>query len=236
MYCMDVFHFFFFSSRRRHTRLQGDWSSDVCSSDLELRPKQRNDGIAAGTGSVNGEIGEKGEALRLSEDRVDRASVGPLQVQRPQHAQLDHAATAAAGAPTGRGQVTLQSRLGHWPALASSMYARRRYPPECFRVRSGRLARGVANCRARWRFTCQTSHAFPSWLWWASLPPRSHAETRRHRERLPTRESLSRASRPPLDLPPQFSHAATSARFTFNPKPVIMTPSSSRTITPTSLS
>src|SRR5256885_9954266 len=25
---------YFFSSRRRHTRLQGDWSSDVCSSDL----------------------------------------------------------------------------------------------------------------------------------------------------------------------------------------------------------
>src|SRR5256885_5263386 len=29
-----IWHFFFFSSRRRHTRLQGDWSSDVCSSDL----------------------------------------------------------------------------------------------------------------------------------------------------------------------------------------------------------
>src|SRR5256885_9706122 len=28
------FFCFFFSSRRRHTRLQGDWSSDVCSSDL----------------------------------------------------------------------------------------------------------------------------------------------------------------------------------------------------------
>src|SRR5205807_4529861 len=27
--------YFFFSSRRRHTRLQGDWSSDVCSSDLD---------------------------------------------------------------------------------------------------------------------------------------------------------------------------------------------------------
>src|SRR5256885_11948221 len=27
---------FFFSSRRRHTRLQGDWSSDVCSSDLSF--------------------------------------------------------------------------------------------------------------------------------------------------------------------------------------------------------
>src|SRR5215467_9624126 len=30
--------FFFFSSRRRHTRLQGDWSSDVCSSDLGQLP------------------------------------------------------------------------------------------------------------------------------------------------------------------------------------------------------
>src|SRR5256885_8235499 len=29
--------FFFFSSRRRHTRLQGDWSSDVCSSDLHAQ-------------------------------------------------------------------------------------------------------------------------------------------------------------------------------------------------------
>src|SRR5256885_245137 len=32
-YCL-LFIFFFFSSKRRHTRLQGDWSSDVCSSDL----------------------------------------------------------------------------------------------------------------------------------------------------------------------------------------------------------
>src|SRR2546430_15824108 len=29
------FFFFFFSSRRRHTRFDCDWSSDVCSSDLE---------------------------------------------------------------------------------------------------------------------------------------------------------------------------------------------------------
>src|SRR5437762_10828323 len=28
--------FFFFSSRRRHTRYIGDWSSDVCSSDLSV--------------------------------------------------------------------------------------------------------------------------------------------------------------------------------------------------------
>src|SRR6266446_2064948 len=34
MYMFLFLFFFFFSSRRRHTRLQGDWSSDVCSSDL----------------------------------------------------------------------------------------------------------------------------------------------------------------------------------------------------------
>src|SRR6266487_5151075 len=31
---MRFLFFFFFSSRRRHTRWTGDWSSDVCSSDL----------------------------------------------------------------------------------------------------------------------------------------------------------------------------------------------------------
>src|SRR5262249_56844516 len=30
----DIYIYFFFSSRRRHTRLVSDWSSDVCSSDL----------------------------------------------------------------------------------------------------------------------------------------------------------------------------------------------------------
>src|SRR6266487_3638554 len=37
--------FFFFSSRRRHTRWTGDWSSDVCSSDLYLffsEPKNKS--------------------------------------------------------------------------------------------------------------------------------------------------------------------------------------------------
>src|SRR5574337_998310 len=40
-----ILRFFFFSSRRRHTRLSGDWSSDVCSSDLgdptSLAPHER---------------------------------------------------------------------------------------------------------------------------------------------------------------------------------------------------
>src|SRR5215210_242734 len=45
MICISLFthvhfFFFFFSSRRRHTRYIGDWSSDVCSSDLLIRSSQ----------------------------------------------------------------------------------------------------------------------------------------------------------------------------------------------------
>src|SRR5438067_10537036 len=36
--CFLLYVFFFFSSRRRHTRSKRDWSSDVCSSDLSELP------------------------------------------------------------------------------------------------------------------------------------------------------------------------------------------------------
>src|SRR5689334_24931504 len=42
----------FFSSRRRHTRWNCDWSSDVCSSDLEQR-----DGLLYGRGSADMKAG-----------------------------------------------------------------------------------------------------------------------------------------------------------------------------------
>src|SRR5262245_64375308 len=45
-FSFSVYHyvsfFFFFSSRRRHTRCLSDWSSDVCSSDLECNPAERS--------------------------------------------------------------------------------------------------------------------------------------------------------------------------------------------------
>src|SRR3989475_7358055 len=40
--------FFFFSSRRRHTRFDCDWSSDVCSSDLEARGEVRGGRFVGG--------------------------------------------------------------------------------------------------------------------------------------------------------------------------------------------
>src|SRR5436305_6232931 len=39
-FILVFFFFFFFSSSRRHTRCGRDWSSDVCSSDLNLQAKK----------------------------------------------------------------------------------------------------------------------------------------------------------------------------------------------------
>src|SRR6516164_4921719 len=46
--------FFFFSSRRRHTRWNCDWSSDVCSSDLGLHPL--GGPVAWRQGNIGGEL------------------------------------------------------------------------------------------------------------------------------------------------------------------------------------
>src|SRR6266487_5854089 len=46
---------FFFSSRRRHTRWTGDWSSDVCSSDL--RPREGRATIRNGNAVLGGSLG-----------------------------------------------------------------------------------------------------------------------------------------------------------------------------------
>src|SRR2546427_8755119 len=63
--------FFFFSSRRRHTRFDCDWSSDVCSSDLEReagRPKLLLVDEPAG-GLNHEEVAALGAILRAIRDR-----------------------------------------------------------------------------------------------------------------------------------------------------------------------
>src|SRR5687768_8434420 len=55
--------FFFFSSRRRHTRCSRDWSSDVCSSDLG-EPRALSNALALlGTGQAFAD-GDHGAAIR----------------------------------------------------------------------------------------------------------------------------------------------------------------------------
>src|SRR2546426_9264755 len=82
--------FFFFSSRRRHTRLQGDWSSDVCSSDLfrhvgaqhaaPLHPSWEP--LAAGTGFLQPALQELGRQP-LEPARQERSEEHTSELQSP---------------------------------------------------------------------------------------------------------------------------------------------------------
>src|SRR5205085_4208218 len=47
---------FFFSSRRRHTRFDCDWSSDVCSSDLSYLPRLQPSPLACPTGTSGNDV------------------------------------------------------------------------------------------------------------------------------------------------------------------------------------
>src|SRR3972149_10498939 len=77
---------FFFSSRRRHTRFDCDWSSDVCSSDLAVLPDEalaQAEGVGATVGAdcpLLGEVGEGGavvvEARQAGEDEGGERLVG----------------------------------------------------------------------------------------------------------------------------------------------------------------
>src|SRR5699024_12230520 len=54
--------FFFFSSRRRHTRSKRDWSSDVCSSDLSQREKpkrRRSKRVSTGAEKEDWQVGDQ---------------------------------------------------------------------------------------------------------------------------------------------------------------------------------
>src|SRR6266496_326471 len=69
-----LFFFFFFSSRRRHTRSLRDWSSDVCSSDLEHAAGARDFGVDRGIGVVRAVAEVTGQRVERSLDRRIQAA------------------------------------------------------------------------------------------------------------------------------------------------------------------
>src|SRR5437867_13125615 len=63
--------YFFFSSRRRHTRSYGDWSSDVCSSDLSRLGIRKTCGRP---GSGDGQ--DRNPDLRFAGQRLNLSAEG----------------------------------------------------------------------------------------------------------------------------------------------------------------
>src|SRR5256886_1162667 len=80
--------FFFFSSRRRHTRFDCDWSSDVCSSDLDPvavagRLQATGDGRFYWHGSLRTRISGECRRCLAPVSRAVTADIGVLFTQDP---------------------------------------------------------------------------------------------------------------------------------------------------------
>src|SRR5690554_627338 len=66
---------FFFSSRRRHTRCGRDWSSDVCSSDLDADMRAMAEEELDGAEARSEELDEELQRLMLPKDPNDTKNV-----------------------------------------------------------------------------------------------------------------------------------------------------------------
>src|SRR5256885_10854228 len=85
--------FFFFSSRRRHTRLQGDWSSDVCSSDLCAAIEASELGasvliLECAPRDFRGGNSRHTRNLRYVHGRADRILTGPYEEERSEERRV----------------------------------------------------------------------------------------------------------------------------------------------------
>src|SRR5260370_41451829 len=70
-----VISFFFFSSRRRHTRFKCDWSSDVCSSDLWNARKGRDALTVTWDEGPNAQVSSASISQLLAQRADDKAPV-----------------------------------------------------------------------------------------------------------------------------------------------------------------
>src|SRR6266568_6234896 len=84
---MVCISFFFFSSRRRHTRWNCDWSSDVCSSDLAANPAAQLVELSQAEGV--GSIDDQGVGVRDVEPRLDDGGAEE-QIRLPVHEAEHH--------------------------------------------------------------------------------------------------------------------------------------------------
>src|ERR1022692_5311215 len=90
--------FFFFASRRRHTRLQGDWSSDVCSSDLPSSRACRRDSKGCGGGRCRASSAKAAMADRKSGVEGKRGDLGGRRLIKKKKKQKEKTSTQRSNA------------------------------------------------------------------------------------------------------------------------------------------
>src|SRR5256886_6264002 len=90
---------FFFSSRRRHTRFDCDWSSDVCSSDLDVQRRQDRCLVRFDDGSLRQYLLQRLVHVCRDLSRVLGRQVGPHRVLLATDHHLDRVLLGAHWAP-----------------------------------------------------------------------------------------------------------------------------------------
>src|ERR1039457_5393980 len=141
----------FFSSRRRHTRLQGDWSSDVCSSDLfsaEFPTGTRSER----SGRLVTEMANSVPATGMMMPTPIRSSVRTSSLReienfffpmaRPRTATLPPLGSTPKGFSTGAlllGMIDLSCRIGGYSSDERRAHTQKQRLPEETRCAAARL-------------------------------------------------------------------------------------------------
>src|SRR5690606_40859675 len=104
---------FFFSSRRRHTRFSRDWSSDVCSSDLEREVHRIVEVDADTLDYLDEEVGRHPatyEAGKIDEARFARLYEAPIDAVIDEVIKIGRASCRERASSSAGGAVSRQTR------------------------------------------------------------------------------------------------------------------------------
>src|SRR5690349_23509554 len=108
MHKQEKIAFFFFSSRRRHTRSLRDWSSDVCSSDLTAAPEKPADRPDVPKSMTADELANR----RLIVILFDTSSMQPEEIDRAVKAAGEYLEKQVAPARSEERRVGKEGRSG----------------------------------------------------------------------------------------------------------------------------
>src|ERR1035438_9016956 len=130
-----VFVFFFFSSRRRHTRCLNDWSSDVCSSDLTALPTEllrRNVGAKTVRCHFSATVAYEWLSFNAFPLIINQMLYQLSYASLTRHRQPGKAATSAAKSLMSRGRIeppaAPDSGSRSWPSNAQPVTRQRNIP------------------------------------------------------------------------------------------------------------
>src|SRR2546427_5225907 len=168
--------YFFFSSRRRHTRFDCDWSSDVCSSDLDHGHRIPAEGVA--DGARGAWVADAPRERRVRDDLAERDARGlrqhrGLELGHPVEVQGDPKERPAA-------REVFAELLARLLGVAAGAWGRRAEAPPRSEARHAVVARlnaeSIGERFEPWRATPESPKQAGERVAWRGRGPEQHPE------------------------------------------------------------